>query len=322
MAQRFGGRFSPPGNRSSEEDGPSGLAPTTGGFKGKRPGRAGGRVNLLFFAPFVFAFQAFGGDPADLAFNLTAFGLLIASAFLTREGVLAHDAYDARRVARRPAFPRKIVASVVTGAALFVGGLAGDPSFVNSTIFAVAGFLLHFFAFGPDPMRDKGTEGLDRFQTDRVARAVDEAEGYLAGMKDAILRTGDRALEGRVERFAATARALFRAVEADPRDLTAARKDIGVFLMGTRDATVKFADLYAENRSARARTDYEQLLTDLERHFRTRIDALQSNDHADLDIEIEVLRERLALEGPRRTPDPLFDASRVAEPSPRTNKGD
>ena len=79
----------------------------------------------------------------------------------------------------------------------------------------------------------------------------------------------DRTLEARVDRFAATARTLFRTVEGDPRDLTAARKYIWrVYLMGARDATVKFADLYAQTRDAKARADYEALLTDLETTFR------------------------------------------------------
>ncbi len=46
---------------------------------------------------------------------------------------------------------------------------------------------------------------------------------------------------------------LFRTVEGDPRDLTAARKYLSVYLMGARDATVKFADLYAQNRNTKAR---------------------------------------------------------------------
>jgi phosphoserine phosphatase len=104
-------------------------------------------------------------------------------------------------------------------------------------------------------------------------------------------------------------RALFRAIEGDPRDLSAARKDIGVFLMAARDATVKFSDLYAQTRSAQARADFEQLLSDLETHFRNRTDALLSNDHIDLDVEIDVLRDRLQLErtrsfGPDLAPTP------------------
>ncbi len=296
MAQRFGGKFSPNGQPDQAGGPPE--------FQGKRRTRAGGRVNFLFFAPVVFVFKAFTGNPTELAFNLGAFALLIFAAWLTREGILAQEAYDTRKVARRPAFPRKIFGSVLTGAGLFLGGMVAAPSLLNPIIFGVLGAALHFVAFGPDPLRDKGAEGIDQFQTDRVTRAVDEAEKYLAGMKDAILRAGDRTLEARVDRFAAAARALFRTVEGDPRDLSTARRDIGVFLMGARDATVKFADLYAQTRSAKARTDYEQLLTDLETHFQTRTKALLSNDHTDLDIEIAVLRDRLAFEGPR-SPDPI-----------------
>jgi hypothetical protein len=293
MAQRFGGRFSPEAGKTP------GDTPPGAPFQGKRRSRAGGRVNVLFFVPIVFAINAFKSDPSDMALNLGAFALLVTAAIFTREGIRAQEAFEARKVARRPAFPRKIFASVLTGAGLFTGGLVFAPTLLNPIIFGVIGTILHFVAFGPDPLKDKGTEGLDKFQTDRVARAVDEAERHLAGMRDAILRAGDRQLEARVDRFAATARQLFRTIEGDPRDLSASRRDIGVFLMGARDATAKFADLYAQSRNAAARADYEQLLTDLETHFRTRTEALLTNDHTDLDIEIAVLRDRLSLETPR-----------------------
>jgi hypothetical protein len=89
---------------------------------------------------------------------------------------------------------------------------------------------------------------------------------------------------------------------------------VGVFLMGARDATVKFADLYAQTRSAPARADYEQLLTDLETHFRNRTEALLSNDRSDLEVEISVLRERLSL---GQSPDmqALFKSVPVSTPT-------
>ena len=92
------------------------------------------------------------------------------------------------------------------------------------------------------------------------------------------------------------ARALFRTVEGDPGDLTAARKYLSVYLMGARDATVKFADHYAQNRNPTTRADYEALLTDLETTFADRTQAMLSGSHSDLDVEIQVLRERLKLE--------------------------
>ena len=65
----------------------------------------------------------------------------------------------------------------------------------------------------------------------------------------------DRDLERRVDSFQSTARAMFRTIEDDPRDLTAARKYLSVYLMGARDATVKFADIYARSRDGAARAD-------------------------------------------------------------------
>ena len=181
-------------------------------------------------------------------------------------------------------------------AALLLGTIEGHLNPLFPFLFGMVGAFLHIGAFGPDPMRAKGLEGVDSFQTDRVAKAVDEGETYLAGMKDAILRANDPALEARVDRFASAARSLFRSIEGNPGDLSAARRYFSVYLMGARDATVKFADVYAQGRSAPARADYEALLTDLETTFAARTTALASGGQTDLDVEISVLRDRLKLE--------------------------
>jgi len=293
MADRYGGKFSPEGHQSDPNQPPRDI------WQGKRPRRAGGRSNLLFVAPVPLAIRAFTQDPTGLAVNLLAFGILILAAWLTREGIAAQEAYEARKITRRPAFPRKIFASFLTGAGLFVAALAANTSLLNPMIFAVLGTLLHAFSFGPDPLRDKGMQGIDAFQQDRVARAVGEAEKHLSTMKDAIQRAGNPKLEARVERFQMTARDMFRTVEEDPRDLTSARRYLGVYLLGARDATAKFADLYARTRDETARSDYEALLDDLERGFSERTTALMEDNRSDLDIEIEVLRERLEREGVR-----------------------
>ncbi len=284
MSQRFGGRYSP---------GTSGQTPAPVA----RPHPVGARVNLLFVVPFAFAIRAFFQDPAGLALNLAAFGLLMLAAWLTREGVLAQAAYDERSVARRPAIPRKIFAAVLTGAGLGLAGLEGGLA--PALVFAVLGGVLHLGAFGPDPLKDKGMEGIDTFQTDRAARAVEEAESHLAEMAAAIRRAGDRGLMRRVESFSANIRQLFRVIENDPRRLNTARRYLGIYLIGARDATVKFADLYARSRDDGARAEYTALLDDLENRFALRREALLADDRTELDIEIEVLRERLEREGLR-----------------------
>ncbi|MCV6825232.1 MULTISPECIES: 5-bromo-4-chloroindolyl phosphate hydrolysis family protein [Halocynthiibacter] len=291
MAQRFGGKYSPNGATEGQSQPPSHP------FRGKKPARAAARLNVLFFTPLPLALLAFFREPAQMALSLLAVALLLAAAWLTREGVLAHEAYDSRRVARKPAFPRKIFGSVLTGCGLGVAGLAGGGEVFEAGLYFTLGSALHLISFGPDPLKSKGTEGADEFQQDRVARAVAEAEKHLEYMSKAIRRAEDRQLIARVEQFQTVARDLFRTVEEDPRDLSAARRYMGVYLMGARDATTKFADIYSRTQNQQARLDYENLLTDLETNFAARTRSLLEADKGDLDVEIEVLRERLAREG-------------------------
>ena len=60
---------------------------------------------------------------------------------------------------------------------------------------------------------------------------------------------------------------------------------------------MKFADIQARSPSAQARTDYLSLLADLEQSFSAKTKSLLLDDHSDLTVEIDVLRDRLAREG-------------------------
>ena len=286
MATRFGGKFSPgAGGKTSVH---------------ARRSKAGARVNFLFIVPIAILLVAFQSEPTAMFVKLMAFGDLMLAAWLTKEGLKAEDAYDARNVAKRPAIPRKIFGSVLTGTGLALAGLNVETmNLLHPVLFGILGTGLHFMAFGPDPMTDKGAEGIDSFQVDRVAKALDQAEEHLAAMADAIRRSGVPALDRRVRDFAETARGMFRVVEEDPRDLTAARRFLGVYLLGAKDATVQFADLYARSGNEEARKDYENLLDDLESSFSQKTEKLLLDDKSALDVEIEVLRERLEREGVR-----------------------
>lgn len=290
MAQKFGGKYSPDGHQQAPQ------RSAAGGFRGARRSRAGGRTNFLFIAPLPLIWQAFTSEPLVMLQYLLALGALLLSAWMTREGLFAQEAYEARQVARRPALPRKLLGSVLAALGLGLAGLAGHGP-IDAIIFAVLGGVLHSFAFGLDPMRDKGMDGVNSHLSDRVARAVEEAEAHLSDMREAIGRAGDRALERRVDAFQTTARDLFRTVEDDPRDLTAARRYLGVYLRGARDATAKFADIYSRTQDAQSRADYGALLDDLEKNFAARTQKLLLEDRGDLNVEIDVLRERLEREG-------------------------
>ncbi|MCF3973664.1 5-bromo-4-chloroindolyl phosphate hydrolysis family protein [Paracoccus sp. EGI L200073] len=260
--------------------------------------RLASRPKWVTIAATPFLFSAFFQAPLGMAIDLAAFGVIATAMWMTREGLAAEAAYDARRVARRPAIPRKLFGGILAGLGLGLG--AAEPgSIAGAAVIGLAGLALHALAFGADPMRDKGMEGGDSFQRDRATRMIEEGQAHLAEMLSAIAATGDRRLESRVAGFAATAEALFDRVRDNPGDLSVARRYMGVYLMGARDATVKFAALYQRTGDPQTRAAYETFLDDLEKDFSARVDRLLDGDRADLEIEISVLRERLAREGVR-----------------------
>ncbi len=297
MAERFGGRYSLGGGKAGGGERPRSGVPAASRAPARRPERMRLRLNLLFLAPLPLLLTAFAGGALTLATDLGALALLLGAAWLTGEGVRAADAYEARTVARRPTLPRKLLGSALTAAGVGLAAFGGDAGVLAPVIYGAVAAALHLGAFGIDPLRNKVAEGADDFQSGRVAKAVDEAERHLAAMREAIGRAGDRRLEARVMRFQGSARALFRKVEEDPRDLPAARRYLSVYLQGARDATARFADLYARTRDEQARADYEALLDDLESNFEARTETLLLESRESLDVEIEVLRDRLKREG-------------------------
>lgn len=292
MAQRFGGKYSPNGARTPRE------TPNTG-FSGARVDPVGARANLMFLPAAVLLFSALFQGALSLIVGLAGAGVLSLGAWLLRGGLQAEAAYQSRKVARRPALPRKTVSAALAGLGIALAATSHDNGLVAAVLFGIATFALHIAAFGIDPVKNKGLEGIDTFQQDRVARVVDEAESHLKAMNDALLRVGDRQVSDRMTQFQSRVRTLIRTVEEDPRDLTAARRYLGVYLLGAKDASVKFADIYTRNQSPEARTDYLTLLDDLERNFAAKTERLLLDDHSDLTVEIEVLRDRLDREGVR-----------------------
>lgn len=292
MARRFGGEHSP-----GQTQGGKTNSLRQARLEEARVDAAGARANILFLPPVLLVFLSLNEGAAALTVAILSGAILVLAAWLLREGLRAEAAYKARPIARRPALPRKMLASVLTGIGIGLAATTGDGSILAAGLYGLIGLGLHVTAFGIDPLKDKRMEGIDTFQQDRVARVVDEAESLLEAMREQIASLKDRKLDLAVARFQATARQMIRTVEEDPRDLTSARKYLGVYLMGARDASAKFADLYRRHDDEDARAEYEALLVDLEQNFAARTEKLLEGDRTDMDIEIKVLRDRLQREG-------------------------
>lgn len=297
-AQRYGGRYSPDAKPAASGQTPPPLPP----FRNRPARQVSLRSRLMYLLPLPLLFAGIGaisrGSAPEMLGELGGFAGLMLAAWLLNEGLRAEAAYAARSVARPPAIPRKLFAAGLTGISVALAGTFGlGQDLFAALAFGVVAGVAHVAAFGLDPMRRKGMEGIDPVASDRVVRAVERGEAMLRETLAAAKRIGDRPLEARIERICDQARDVFRTVEEDPRDLARARTFLNVYLLGLRDATTKFADLYGRTRDTQTRTEYESLLADLEGSFAAHRTLLLQDNRSDLDIEIEVLRERLQQDG-------------------------
>ncbi len=294
QARRFGGTFSP--------GGPGGPRPQGGSrWSGRAASSVSTRALLLFLLPTPLLLGAFGalagGRAGATVLVLAAYAALMAGAHMTREGLKAAQAWEASALARAPVLPRKLIGAALSGAGVFLAAMRGGGSVVEPAILGALAAGLHVAAFGPDPMRAKGLAGLEGVALEEAVTRLETARGLIAEMRAAAEGFGDRALTERVDGLARGAEAVLAELERDPGDIRRARRFLAVYLVGARDATVRFAQARAESRDDDVAARYADLLKDLESHFARHRNELASNDRAALDVEIEVLRDRLKMEG-------------------------
>ncbi len=296
-AKRYGGPHSPGAPpRPGAPERHSGAQPQTSGWRGRKTAAVSLRALGLFLFPaplLIGAVIALGaGDAVRMAALIGAFVALIVGAGLTRTGLVAADAYEARAVAKPPAFPRKLFGAAFTALGVGAAALLSGGGAAPALIFGALAALLHVAAFGPDPMRAKGVDGLSGEALDDAVTRIETARALIADMTAAADSFGDRALSDRVRALAEGATAVIARLERSPGDLRRARRFLAVYLVGARDATVKFAQAESPDVDA-----YRALLDDLEAHFSRHRETLMVESRADLDVEIAVLRDRLKMEG-------------------------
>ena len=269
--------------------------------RGKRVSRFRKRSWTILFAAAPLLFAAFrslsGGDAIGMATDLGLFALYAFSVFLIRQGGEAEDAYLERTYASPPALPRKLLGSLGLGLATALTGLFGwDIGLVQSIGLGLLAAGAAVATFGFDPMRAKGEISLSGVTPQMVEEAINEAEERLEGIDRAAADITDRPLRERLSRITARGRDILHRIEEDPSDLRRARKFLKVYLDGALEATRKYARSQHDLGDSDMYLKFRSLLDDMEQTFDQQHEKLLTNDRIDLDVEIDVLAERLERE--------------------------
>ncbi|MEL7347064.1 MAG: 5-bromo-4-chloroindolyl phosphate hydrolysis family protein [Pseudomonadota bacterium] len=293
-AQRFGGAYSPGAARRAASAMPSRQ------LEGRDTLRPDPRARLMYILPAPLLVAAvtsvIGANLANTGFAIAGFAALVGSAWMANEGVKAERAYNARAVARRPAIPRKLLSAPMSGLGVAFAQMANsEPSVVTAVGFGLLAMAAHLVTFGADPLRHKGIDLSDQ-EIDRVAGAIEEADTLLADIQGYARAIGDREISERLASLGDEVRGLLHRIAADPSDLGRARRYLSVHLVGAHEATRKYAEAHDQLKDPKLRADYVDLLEALEQSFARGRERMKSDERTGLEIEIEVLRERLGRE--------------------------
>lgn len=265
--------------------------PLTGGAPSRwRVQLAGAPAGALMLPAGLAVLSSLFAGPTGLALGLLSAGAFGIASVVLRDGLRAEAAARLDGTGREGP-PAKLWAALLTGAGAGLAALAHGAEAWGAAVYAAISLALLLVAFGVDAPRAVVPDA-------RTGRLKDEAEGYLADMASALAPLSDPAMSDRVAGLARDARRLLRAT--DDAGLTDARRLLGPYLMGARDAVAGYVGRAARAPDPAARTEVAGLLDDLGRILSARADAAQgAAGRETLDIEIAVLRDRLAQEARR-----------------------
>lgn len=230
------------------------------------------------------------GSPGLLVGNLGAWALLALGAHLIGQGQKAQEAYDARSMAAAPSLPRKLLGSLAVGAGV---GLAATLAF--GLMGPVMGFLsagLALFAFGVDPMRAKGDAKITDVSITDLDAALTEARGRTTELDRIARALKDRSLGDAVREVNRETERILQRIEQDPGDLRRSRKFLKVYLDGVLEAARKY-ERAQTNVDPETEWKFRKLLRDMRQVAAEHYENLLNDDKTDLDVEIEVLADRL-----------------------------
>ena len=254
-------------------------------------------LGLLFFAACPLFLWVFHGSFIGLVAAALLLGLFATGLSMIRQGQRVQAAYDAAEVAYKPRFPRKIFGCVQIGLLVIVLAI---PQFASLWVPFLVGMLaagLGIAAFGPDPMRDKGTDNPEFVLRQRAAELIGATNAALDRMVADLSPLGDAELVRRTQAVQTAVMRLLRALSSDPSELRALRKPLMKFLQMLNFEVDRLVDSWEGEEAPQARTRYVAKLDALARAFEKRARKRRDSETRDaFELETDLLLDRMTHE--------------------------
>lgn len=257
------------------------------------------RASAMFWLPAPIAVAGavalVSGDLGRALAHLSAFALFLLGAYQLRDGRAETAAYHASAYAEPPSPPKKMLAALAVGLATGLTGFMSGFGLLAAPLLGVVAAGLHMAVFGLDPRGRKGAARIDGLDVRAALEAVDEAAIDLNAIDRAAAAHPDPGLRGPAEAMTDAARAVLEHLRGDPGDIRRARKFVKVYIPSARAAVEKYLAGHGVVDGA-LRERFQSLMAQMQAAAERQSAALLLDERADLEVEIEVLAQRLEQE--------------------------
>jgi len=253
-----------------------------------------GFLYLLLIPMFISVVKAlFSNDYSAFILNGIGFLMLLGSVTLAQRGFAYSIAYKKAKLAKAPRVPLKTFAAIGLGVtsfylSFFAGGKELLPSlFVG--ILAPVGFWLYY---GLDPKKDK-LDNIKGVSAELVLETIREANDKLSQIRKDMEQIHDTQLHQKLTIATQKADTILEVIQEDPKDIRVARKFLIVYIDGIAKVTDAYTQLDESDIVPETREKLSVLLDEVEQRFDTELQRLKENNHFDLDVQIDVLKEQI-----------------------------
>lgn len=264
-----------------------------------RPGWAEGLV--LWLLPVPMALRAVGSLIAGSVSGVLTYALiallLAAGAALTRAGLSAAREFERRTVAKAPRLPRKLLGAAAIGLATALLAIELRYAPAAGLIFGIGAALGVVLLYGLDPRGEKAPGNLAGVSTEAFAKAIEEANGRLARLEATRKAIRVPAIQHKLAQMIARARGVVETIEREPASLPRARKFLNLYLDDAESVTRRFAAIEQTARDPELERKFLESLETMDRVFAEQQERLIRGSALDLDVQLEVLTQRLRQEG-------------------------
>ena len=257
-------------------------------------------AQFLGFAAAPLLLSVLFGVALSVVEGLGLIALYGAAIWTLTQGLRAEEAYDAAPVARKPKVPLKLAAAGLMGVAVAATVFFRHGLLVEAGMVGLVATGLFVTAFGIDPLKNKGASGPLAEEALRANDMARHAEVLLTEIGTRIATIGDAEVTAGFTAFRHSANRLIDILRDAPERHRDLRRHLGVYLDALSDATDRFSILHAASPDPEAKARYLNMLDGLKEQFDTRAGQYLADEQSRLDVELDVLQDRLVSEARRR----------------------